>query len=242
MDRRDFLFTSGALTGSILAGCSKTQIPWIHSDPDLSAQPTTYSLLIDASGSALRKRKAYIESFAKLVNCASHGSRFVVNFITNDPLSDATSPLNEALPSFNAFWDNKPKNDKEAKTARQTLIDKFPSIFHNVPPCNSTPIIDSLKVAERVYQHYPNTRKRLVIYSDMLETRRAFLHRHKQPPPAEKVIAKLKAENALPDICKAEVVIVGANGSIAIENFWKAFFQQLDTKVIEYGAGLIGCP
>ena len=244
MKRRDFLLGSSAFAGSALSGCSRSSIPfnWFHRNPAPALLPTTCCLLIDASGSVTRKRDEYVQDFQCLVSHALDGTRFVVNFITDDPVTDARHLLNEELPPFDPVWDNKRRHDKAIKAAREALIEKFPRIFRNAPVGKSTPIIDSLRIPERIYQHYPKTRKRLVIFSDMLETKRVYLKKNMPPPSASKIIAALRSENTLPDISKAEIIVVGAIGSSAIENFWRSFFKQLDAEVIEYGAGLIDCP
>jgi hypothetical protein len=144
--------------------------------------------------------------------------------------------------------DNRLRFNTGLQQSKQNLKQKFSELFSLRQRGNYTPIIDSLVLAESVYARYPGTKKRLVIFSDMIESSKRARFEKRVPSP-EEVLKAFQADRPLPDLSHAEVIVIGANTNVnapklyyQVEQFWREFFKQLGASVTEYGAGLIDCP
>jgi hypothetical protein len=230
------------LTATIFlcAGCVKVE-PF----SEAKAAITIYCVA-DCSKSAISNHKRYENSFQCLVDAAQPGTRIVVNFITENPLSDSSYPINVFIPPFDPVYDNKLVVEAKQKRAREEAKQKFSELILSTQRGNTSPIIDSLKTAERVFNHYTGSQMKLVIFSDMLEDSSKANFEKKIPRP-EEILGSLKSQNALLKLNGVQVVVVGAYAKTSqqyheVEQFWSKFFHNLGANVTEYGAGLIDCP
>lgn len=231
-----------ALCTTLFTGCEK--IGYI-ANADKGPIETRFCL-IDRSKSVISNVEKYTADFQSLTDCMQPGTRIVVDFITENPLSDASYPINEFIPSFNSMMDNRLRFNAQFRKTKQGLKQKFSDLSSSPTTGKTTPIIDSLVLAENVFKHYPGTQKRLIIFSDMVEdSMRAKFD--KKIPTVEEVIKAFQADRPLPNLSGAQVIIVGVNAETShayyqIEQFWSAFFKKLGANVTDYSAALIGCP
>lgn len=238
MTRREFMLAPAPLV--FLGGCGIV-------GSSTATNNETRVHLVDVSGSVINKRSAYEEGFKKLTDCIQPGTRTIVDFITDNPLSDASHSINEPIPVFDPVMDNRLRFSAKLKQTKQNLTTQFNKLLQGHHQAGqTTPIIDSLSLAERIFARYPSTQKRLVVFSDMLEdSGRADFDVWIPSPDA--IIRTLKAERAQPTLSGVQVIVIGASASSTqgyqeVERFWRELFKALGATLTEYGSGLIDCP
>lgn len=247
--RREFMTSVVGVTALPLAGCSMI-------DKLLTNQPDETRLYLMDVSESIKNPAHHITSFNKTLDCVKpeelkRGTRLMVTFITDNPISDAKYDLNEFLPAF-SYWTGNERFDKvKFEKKKGEVKAKFRALFDAIPPAKNTPIIDSLDIAEKVFGRYKGTKKTIIIFSDMKEDSRYAdfdLPARQMPevPPAKTLVERIRKERELPDIKGAEVIVIGANATTTdlhrkIEKFWREFFSELGAKVTAYGFGLIDC-
>lgn len=217
--------------------------------------------LFDLSGSteAATTRRKYADSFKRILDKIAEGDVIVADAITDNPLSQSSFPVNEEFPEFNPGTDNEilvknkreefdtqlqQRRDRIAKTASDLLNDQTRKI-------NRTKILDSMQLAESVFNTYKRPRKVLVVFSDMIEASDHYNFKRQTLSEAARrhIIEAEKKAGRLPKLSGVRVYVVGAGvGSRAssamyenIENFWLEYFKAAgaDLPKERYGAALI---
>jgi hypothetical protein len=121
---------------------------------------------------------------------------------------------------------------------------------------SKTSIMDSLELAQRVFATYPNERRVLVIFSDMVEESSYydFTKENLTGSRIQAIIAAEKKEQRLPRLAGTHVYVIGAAAGFYsrmpaeavrnIQNFWLAYFKVCGANlpVETYGSGLIQPP
>ncbi|MEW6652018.1 MAG: hypothetical protein AB1394_00965 [Bacteroidota bacterium] len=108
--------------------------------------------------------------------------------------------------------------------------------------------MSSLQVAERVFKSFPQPRKILVIFSDMIEDSRKynFEKENLTKEKISKIIKSEKEKGQITDMKDVKVYVAGAthpNSEIydMIKNFWFEYFKTCGANLESqnYGAALI---
>ena len=249
-DRLPKLFLAVYLGAGILAlgGSERTEKP-----------PKTEFVLFDLSGStsAPEVRAGYVADFEKLLANLYGGDRLVVDRITSNPLAQSTFPVNETFKGMNPWVENqlvwrtqsKGRQERITRTVRKMVMDPKQR-------SNKTSIMDALELAQRVFATYPNERRVLVIFSDMVEES-SYYNFTKENLTASRIQAIIEAEkkeHRLPRLEGARVYVIGAGVGFYssmppetvrnIQNFWLTYFKVCGANlpVETYGSALIQPP
>ena len=112
----------------------------------------------------------------------------------------------------------------------------------------NTEIISSLQVAERVFKSFPQPRKILVVFSDMIEDSKHynFERENLSSQRINQIINREKKDNLLPNISGVKIYVAGATAKDSerynnIKNFWFEYFKNCNANLESqnYGAALI---
>jgi hypothetical protein len=200
-------------------------------------------VLLDVSRSTAdpQIRARYLDAVTQVVDdvAAEHGT-IVGDVIDENPLAHASYPIDATFAACDPLTDNRLACDARAATTRQEVLDAVKQILGNTAPVAGTDIVDGLRLAERVFDSYPElTVRRLVICSDMVEHPGAATSAGVAPPPR------------LPGV---EVYAVGAGvvshtalqprRILAIQQAWESFFASTGAELspARYGPTLVRFP
>ena len=211
-------------------------------------------VLFDVSGSTISRREAYNNEFNKLIlSSLKSGGRIIADRITDNPLAQSSFPVNFKILSYNPLGDETEREDKnqfERDLATTTIANLLSSSNRRIM---RTKIFDSLKLAERVFNSYPEYKKRiLVIFSDMIEESDEYNFKRDvlDDSKIKKIIEEQKqSKSGLPNLTGVRVYITGATATSkgglttdrinAIKNFWISYYSTCGADVIDYGPTLL---
>jgi len=231
-----------------LWGCKRPEKP-----------PKTEVVLFDLSGSTASPelRARYVADFDKLLANVYGGDILVVDRITTNPLAESTFPVNETIKRMNPWLENMLTWRMESKGVRERIDRTVKKMVMDPKQHSSrTSILDALQLAQRVFATYPNQRRVLVLFSDMVEES-SYYNFTKEDLTAsriQEVIAAEKAANRLARLDGAHVYVIGAAAGFysttppetvrKIQNFWLAYFKACGANlpVETYGSALIRPP
>ncbi len=214
------------------------------------------TVLFDTSGSTDPMKKSYLSSFDKILKGLKAGDRIVVDKISGNSLAEATYPVNEELPEYR-FWDKrsspnfKKKNEQELEKTREDIRNRVHSFVNESEKSQTTAIMDSILLAEKVFTTYSDKKPTLVIFSDMMEVsgRANFL---KEIPSTSNINQYIqnKSNGERIDLRKATIYAIGASaggGYVSgdayqrLQNFWIQYFDKANASLSEkdFGAALL---
>jgi hypothetical protein len=236
-----------------LSGCSA-----LHRGPQ--TLPPLVVVLFDVSGStndpAVRAR--YLDAFEEVLDhvVAAHGT-IVGDVIDDDPLAHSTFPIDAAFAACDAFTDNKLLCDGQTTETRQKVETQARAILARTPAESGTDIHDGLRLAQRVFDAYPESGTRsLVLLSDMVErSPRLNVARPGFDDAAiEPTLDALASDGAIPELRGVSAYVIGAGAGantampaerfLTIEHFWQAYLARAgaDLPPARYGAALVRFP
>jgi len=139
---------------------------------------------------------------------------------------------------------------KQIRETAERILDSPEGLYQQ------TKILDALQLAERVFGTYPNERRVLVIFSDMVEESERYNFRHAQLTPAkiQAVIERERSQQRLANLKGVQVHVVGAAAGAyghmnsehiqQMRNFWLAYFKAsgADLAPERYGSGILDIP
>lgn len=201
-------------------------------------------------------RNNYIEKFKVVLNKMHPGDAIEAALITEKSLAELDISINCEFPLIKPITDtdlavsiSKSISDSLLKIKRDSLILVADSILlkpkRKIP---DTEIIASLQIAERIFKSFSQTRKILVVFSDMIEDSRyySFNNENLSDERVKNIIRTEKASNRLPDLSNVKVYIAGASHQDIkkynqIKDFWFEYFKSCNAKLAieNYGAALI---
>lgn len=219
----------------------------------------TVFVLFDLSGSTRSMRSTYASEFEKVLAKLGPGDRLIVDRITDRPLTESTFPVNETFPAYGLLDQRgnpifQPVNQRELDDKRAAVRTTVTALLNSAQGSEATAILDSLQLAERVFTTYPDKRKVLVIFSDMVEIFGAnnFVYDDLNDARINQVIAARENLGELPNLQGVEVYVAGAGAGrenwviksqrwFQIENFWLAYFAATHAELTKdrYGAALL---
>lgn len=201
-------------------------------------------------------RKTYRDKFNMILHKINHGDVIEAALITEKSVSELNLSIEHSFPAFESSTDNvmlasaeKRKADLALQVQKDSLLKAVDSVLFNPPrKILSTEILSSLQVAERVLSSFPQKKKVIVIFSDMIEESGTanFVRDNLNDSQNKSIIEKLKQTGTLPDLKNVLIYVAGATHPNTekynrIRKFWAHFFKETgaDLKPYNYGAALI---
>jgi hypothetical protein len=217
-------------------------------------------VLFDVSGSTDSDeiRAGYLEAFGRVLDVVDERDGAVIaDVIDENPLAHSTYPVNATFEACNALTDNQLTCDTDARQTREEVVATVRQILESEERPAGTDIHNGLRLAERVFDSYPDARERyLVVFSDMVE-RSSSLNLGRPSLDVSRVgsmLDDLAARDQIPDLAGVSVYTVGAgvvagpeltgHHILAIERFWQGFFERSGARWSSerYGAALVRFP
>lgn len=222
-------------------------------------QPRVVFLLLDVSGSTQSMREIYTTGFEKILSALKGGDRLIVDRISDNPLSQSTFPINEEFTTYGIFDRRgnpifEPQNQKELDEKKKAIMEKANKIINAPKGAPTTAILNSLQLAERVFNTYKNGDNVLVIFSDMVEISKShnFAYEKLTQADIDATIEQQRKAGELPNLDKVKVYAIGAGAGeenrklkseqwFGIQNFWLAYFAATGANLTKdrYGAALL---
>jgi hypothetical protein len=202
-------------------------------------QSSRITLLYDRSNSITQDlRKSYLVDTEFVLNKVCGGDYVKWSIITDAlDAEDISNNVSLMKPTFINFSSS--ENDKKLKDNREQIIKRIEE-FLNKPDVNGTCIVDSLRLAEEKFKQYPNDRKIIVIFSDMLEWCNGVDFEKNFSQEFNEIVNKMKKNAPLPNLEGIEVYIVSkatkskSSKYYAIKEFWENFFKETKATLIQY--------
>lgn len=214
-------------------------------------------VLFDISGSTLVSREQFYKDFQKVFNEMKKG-RLIVDLISENPLAQSVFPINETIQYSNfkrMFYDGgTEKYDEDFNQQKNKILNEAKKLIFESKPRKKTKILDSVRLAKRVFTTYKEGKKELIFFSDMVEESDDynFTTMELSDKKINQIIEKEKKreESGLPNLNGVQVYVVGATHSIyggmstdrilAIEKFWRTYFKECGANLVSYGSCLLG--
>jgi hypothetical protein len=232
------------------AGCSS------HGGSGADAARPLVVVLFDVSRStqdpAIRQR--YLSSFERVVDAIEpeHGT-VVGDVIDENPLAHSSYPIDATFESCDPFHDNQLECTARSSKLHDDVLAGAESILNTVPARSGTDIHDSLRLAERVFDAYPEaTSRSLVMLSDMVEHSTEI--QMGQTFDGTSDLDALSADGSMAQLPGVQVYVVGAGvvtsselpaaRILAIQDFWQRYFAESGAELQpdRYGAALVRFP
>lgn len=211
-------------------------------------EPTTNKIVVvfvDVSAS-VKDFDVYHDSWSKILGRLDGGDRVVLGRITDETFTRFRPVIDEALPRFNWFTENKLRYEKKIKEIREKLAKALGEAL-TAPRSLKTDILNSLALAEKIF-HNDKRRRILVILSDMLEDSENYnFERIKVNEDfTRRVIEEKHRKSQMPDLGGATVYVAGASAKSAgkameIQRFWIEYCKAANGNLSpqNYGPALI---
>jgi len=201
-------------------------------------------------------RKTYLDKFKLILSKMNHGDAVEAALITEKSVSELNLSIEHSFPPFEPDTDNqllisakKRIADSLLQVQKDSLINVADSVLFNPPrKIMGTEILSSLQVAERVLSSFPQPKKVLVIFSDMIEESQTanFARDNLSDTQIKRIIEKLRQAGTLPVLKNVKIYVAGATHPDTdkynrIRTFWSEFFRETGA-IFEnhnYGAALI---
>ncbi len=219
------------------------------------SSPKVVFVLFDLSGSTKsgKIREQYFKDYQTILAHLNDEDRIITDFINDNPLAQASFPVNEKIKGFNMLLDKKLEYEAAKIKRDKELIGIVENqILDMNIKTRYTKIMEAVLLAERVFKIYDEPRKVLVLFSDMIEesSEYNFMREKLSDKRANNIIEKQRKYNTLPKLSGAQVYVVGAGARIqggldakrymALKNFWNKYFAACGAKLVDYGGPLIG--
>jgi len=216
-------------------------------------------VLFDISGSTGSKsvRAQYLKDFQTVVSQLSAGDTIIGEVITDNTLARARLPIQETLPVFNAFRDNKITYDESAKKTVEHIHAQAKETIEKTNPVAKTDLMNAFQFADKILngEEYAKTNEKiLVIFSDMIEQSDHYNFADIKLADTQdmKIINAEKSAGRLPRLTGVKVWIAGATNMPTplitsdkiqeIEAFWQKYFEVCGAELPKehYASVLLG--
>ncbi len=199
-------------------------------------------------------RRTYLDKFKLILSKMNHGDAIEAALITERSVSELNLPIEHSFPLFSPTVDTdlmikaqKRIADSLLQVQKDSLLKVADSVLFNPPRrILRTEILSSLQVAERMLSSFPQQKKILVIFSDMIEESRTanFAREDLSDAQIKSIIKRLKQSGPLPGLKNVKIYVAGAahpntDKYNQIRNFWFAYFKETGANLVHYGAALI---
>jgi len=232
-------------------GCSNNKSP-----EEQSAKVVCVLFDLSETTNTPEIRKVYLDKFNLVLKKMHPGDAIEAALITEKSLSELELSIECEFPVIESKA-NTELFEKEAGIRSEAMlklkIDSLLSVADSLlfKPKRKIPfteIMGSLQVAERVIKSFPQPKKIVVIFSDMIEDSQLYNFNRESltDKRINKIISIEKGKKLLPDLKNVKVYIAGAahpdtDKYNRIRNFWIKYFKETGANLAEhhYGAVLI---
>jgi len=232
-------------------GCSNNKSP-----EEQSAKVVCVLFDLSETTNTPEIRKVYLDKFNLVLKKMHPGDAIEAALITEKSLSELELSIECEFPVIESKA-NTELFEKEAGIRSEAMlklkIDSLLSVADSLlfKPKRKIPITEimgSLQVAERVIKSFPQPKKIVVIFSDMIEDSQLYNFNRESltDKRINKIISIEKGKKLLPDLKNVKVYIAGAahpdtDKYNRIRNFWIKYFKETGANLAEhhYGAVLI---
>ena len=234
------LFAALAILGCCVAGCSP------KTASEVPATPKRFVVvLLDLSGSTLPYRAEYVADFERIASSLEYGDQLAVLSVDQNSVQNSALLIDYTMPSF-VKDDKRQKSDYMVEQARKKWERENPrESFREGIVATATPailntqtsgsdLVGALEVAGRMFSAKPESKKSLVIFSDMVlrgTAGKTEIDLGKPKADFAKAYDALKANGMIPGLKDVKVTVVGAvtNDSTRwhqIRDFWAKVFAD----------------
>lgn len=212
----------------ILSSCSTT------------SNDTMVFMLFDISGSTGSNiiRERYKESSLLIINELKGGETVIADLITENTLSHASYPIYEVIPKYNIFLNNRATHNEDLEKIKIKLSEKIKNFVINTKSTPQTDLMNAFQLVDKVFNgdNCKVDKKKLIIFSDMVEESRSYNFRHPlNDKRIQSIIQSEKDLDRLPNLNGVDVWVVGAAAEwgdklsidqiYQIEKFWITYFK-----------------
>lgn len=210
----------------ILAGCGSCNGDCTAPPPPPQRQ---FVVAVDLSGSITQEERAANQDLlSKFMRTLSFGDRLVVMEAHARGVKGANQPFQREMPV--PEFGGQPTQDDDNDLADAVKMAQPQAIkVLGGPTVNGTDLFATLhSVADRM-REAPGRKTSVVMMSDMLQCTPELCIENGRGTPDSSWIAARKAQNGLPDLTGACIVVVGADVTAptgpAVRDFWIAYFR-----------------
>jgi hypothetical protein len=211
-------------------------------------KPRVIIILVDMSDSANEARRTVCkEAFEKIYQNLRQGDRVVVGTITSHSYIEFKPTVDEEIPK-KTIWDNRLQFEKKLANTKEKIRRETNKLLSRERGTMLTEILDSLNIADTIFQDEKERQKILVILSDMIEDSKKY-NFDKDKITDEYInnaISDRQKNNLMPNFTGVKIYVAGAsaddsNKFRAIETFWTRYLTKsgADFSPHRYGHSLI---
>jgi hypothetical protein len=211
-------------------------------------KPRVIIILVDMSDSANEARRTVCkEAFEKIYQNLRQGDRIVVGTITSHSYIEFKPTVDEEIPK-KTIWDNRLQFEKKLANTKEKIRGETNKLLSRERGTMLTEILDSLNIADTIFQDEKERQKILVILSDMIEDSKKY-NFDKDKITDEYInnaISDRQKNNLMPNFTGVKIYVAGAsaddsNKFRAIETFWTRYLTKsgADFSPHRYGPSLI---
>lgn len=200
-------------------------------------------VLLDTSGSITADdQNLYQRSYDNLLDGLQAGDRLVLAAIGDKPLNRFSAHTDLTSPLTNVQF-----NDADAlKKTKNTLGANYKRLIDSANPSKLTYLLDTIAATAEIFEHTPDSRRILVIMSDMVEesTMVNFNKAPRNNAQDKALITRINHAGLLPQLEGVQVFVAGASGAngehmMQLKSFWSTYFQSTGATLIQYGRSLV---
>ena len=205
-------------------------------DARADAEPKTVIALFDLSDSTPAHRTDYRKYFEKVVGASEAGDVLIAARIAAEPFAASNLIKRTDIPVFSVLErGGKAAHEAKVRAARRGILEAADKALADLSA--ETPILDTLMLVERQFVSAPNSRKVLVLFSDMKEFTKAGKINFESPRAPldraviEKLIVELVAKGRIANLRGVKVFVAGARERDPkrygqVRDFWFAYFAK----------------
>jgi hypothetical protein len=229
-----------------------TQLIWsaeaFGKSENSSQNPRLIIILVDMSGSTEQVRPTVCkEAFMKIYQNLRQGDHVVVGTITSRSYIEFKPTVDEEIPK-KTIWDNRLQFERKLTNTKEKIQRETNKLLSQERGTLLTEILDSLNIADIIFNEEKKRQKILVILSDMIEDSKEY-NFDKDKITDEyisNVIRDRQKNKLMPNFKGVKVYVAGASAADsnkfrAIQTFWTRYFTEsrADFSPHRYGHSLI---
>lgn len=215
--------------------------------------------LFDLSESTARPdiRAAYVKAFKRIIEVLKEGDSLLGACITERSIQQIDLPVEFEHPIFRPSTDNPllrsgerdefEKRISSMKEERIKRVDELVIGKEGQPKILKTDIMSSVMLAANILKRYPERRRILVIFSDMIEDSESYNFERLKltDKKIKEIIEKEKNRGMIPELNGVRVYITGAQARTlemynSIKKFWTEYFRVTGAELVEYSSTFLG--
>lgn len=202
-------------------------------------------------------RTAYINGFKEIIKSVREGDVLIGASITDKSIQQLALPVMFECPVFKPTTDNPLLRKGEEEEFKKKLVSAKEEQIRTVeelllgsdgrPKIIKTDILSSLVLASEIFKRYPEKRRILFIFSDMIEDSESynFEKLNLNGNKIKEIIEKEKSENRIPNLTGIRIYVTGAQARSqekynSIKKFWIEYLKETGAELVDYGSSFLG--